>query len=91
MYRLKSTHTKDTWYTFDYASVQYAINKWGEQYGGIDGYLYSSEQPNTIPLYRLKSTHTKDTWYTTDYATVQYAQAEWGEQYGGIDGYVIRP
>ena len=91
MHRLKSIHTKDTWYAFSYADVEYAKKKWNEQYYGIDGYVYADEQPNTVPLHHLKSTHTKDTWYTNSYATVEYAKAKWGEQYFGIDGYIIKP
>lgn len=56
MHRLKSIHTKDTWYAFSYADVEYAKKKWNEQYYGIDGYVYADEQPNTVPLHHLKST-----------------------------------
>lgn len=88
MYQLKSTHTKDTWWAYSKDEVNYAINKWGEEYQGVLGFVLTEPSSSTKPMYRMKSTHTKDTWYAFDYGTVQYAISKWGEQYGGIDGYL---
>jgi len=39
MYQLKSKNTGDTWYAYNWADYQYAMSKWKDAGGGIDGYL----------------------------------------------------
>lgn len=88
MYELKSRNTGDTWWVFSKEDVEYAVQRWGEEYHGVVGFVLAEEQPNTKPLYRLKSRKTGDTWYVFKEEDVEYAKNKWGDTFLGIDGYI---
>lgn len=88
MFQLKSKNTGDTWWVYTKDEVDYAVNRWGEEFQGLLGFVLAESDPDARPMYRLKSRKTSDTWYTFDWGTVQYAIAKWNEEYSGIDGYL---
>lgn len=88
MFQLKSRNTGDTWWVYSKDEVDYAVNRWGEEFQGLLGFVLAEPDPDARPMYRLKSRRTSDTWYTFDWGTVQYAIAKWNEEYSGIDGYL---
>lgn len=63
VYLLKSRETGDTYWVFTREEVEYGVNRWGEQYHGVLGFILTEPQPNTKPLYRLKRHPKIDTWY----------------------------
>lgn len=88
MYELYSKSSADTWWVFSKASVEYAQNKWGDDYHGVIGYVLAESRPNTKPMYRLYSNNNRDYWYVFTWDMVEYVQSKWGDLYEGIDGYV---
>ena len=68
--------------------MQNAITKLGYSDEGTTGYVFSDQEPHSVPLYRLYNSKIFDHFYTTNEAEKDNAAAKLGYNYEGIAGYV---
>ena len=65
-----------------------AITNLGYNAEGTTGYVFSDQEPHTVPLYRLYSASGTDHFYTTDAQERDNAIANSGYTSEGIAGYI---
>ena len=68
--------------------MQNAVSHLGYNAEGTTGYVFSEEQPDSVPLYRLYSAGGTDHFYTTNAQEKDNAAANLGYTYEGIAGYI---
>ena len=56
---------------------------------GTAGYIFSNQEPHSVPLYRLYNGNIGDHFYTTNAAERDNAPQHLGYNYEGITGYVL--
>jgi len=79
--------TSDHFYTTNAGTIQNAVSHLGYQAEGTAGYIFSNQQPGTVPFYRLWSLDGTDHFYTTSADERDNAIAHLTYQWG-VAGYV---
>jgi hypothetical protein len=84
MDHLYSTNKTEVEHLMDY----YAFEREGPK-GTSTGYIYTTRQPNTVPLYRLFSLGLGDHLYTTSLKEREGSIKRYGYTFEGIMGYIL--
>ncbi|KAG5654553.1 hypothetical protein H0H81_000078 [Sphagnurus paluster] len=87
-----STDLVDHVYSTNATELQYLIDFYGFSIEGPKGtgtgYIYTTQQPNTVPVYRLYGIGRTDHFLTTSVQERDLAVKRWGYHVEGILGYI---
>ncbi len=89
LYRLWSDKEKDHMLTARSKEKDILQKTMQWNYEGIEGYVYETQQPDTIPLYRYYNPTTKDHCCTTR-AKFKMPESNSSYNYDGIIGYIYK-
>lgn len=89
---LRAYHSAKTnhFYTTSNAELQNASSNLGYTDEGVAGYIFSQQEPSSVPLYRLYNGGVFDHFYTTSESERDNAARSLGYEKEGISGYVYR-
>lgn len=93
LYRLFSPNTRNTFFTSSWDEVKHYQNLgYNLDYGKkhyLQGYVFTEEQPNTVPLLRLYKSSNSNTFFTTSYKEAETYKKKGYKPDHGTTNYIL--